>query len=132
MTGMFVHGEDVPREQLDGRKVGWLSRPEATGAEQLIVIDVTMNPGGSHGFHRHPDQEEFLHVMSGTIEQWIGQEHRIISSGDSCFIPKNMVHASFNDSDEDAKLLAILGPCVGESGIGIVEVGDEEPWVSLR
>jgi quercetin dioxygenase-like cupin family protein len=73
-----------------------------------------------------------LLVVSGRIEQWIGEEKHFISTGDSCFVPKDTVHASFNDSDDDAKLLAILGPCVGEGGYALVDVAAEEPWASLR
>lgn len=132
MFGTFNHGQDVPREQLEGRDLGWLSTPKTTGATQIVAIDVHLEVGGGHGFHRHPDQEEFLYVISGTIEQWIGEKRRIISSGDSCFVPMDTVHASFNDSSQEARLLAILGPCIGKAGIGIVDVAGEEPWVSLR
>jgi hypothetical protein len=43
-----------------------------------------------------------------------------------------MVHASFNAGDGEAKLAAILGPCVGDVGYVSVEMGDEAPWNGLR
>ena len=43
-----------------------------------------------------------------------------------------MVHATFNDGDVPARILAILSPCVGESGYGVVDVSGDEPWASLR
>jgi hypothetical protein len=42
------------------------------------------------------------------------------------------VHASFNVSDRNAKLLAILGPCIGSEGYELVDVAEQEPWVSLK
>ena len=43
-----------------------------------------------------------------------------------------MVHASFNAGTDEAKLAAILGPCVGDVGYVSVEMGDEAPWNTLR
>jgi hypothetical protein len=43
-----------------------------------------------------------------------------------------MVHASFNIGDSDARIIAILGPCVGGEGYELVDVAAEEPWKGLR
>jgi quercetin dioxygenase-like cupin family protein len=96
------------------------------------VIDVTLRPGKGHDFHRHPDQEEVIYVAGGQIEQWVDRERRILGPGDSAFIPADMVHASFNVSDKDAKIVAILGPCVGPVGYEVVDVSGEAPWKTLR
>jgi hypothetical protein len=42
------------------------------------------------------------------------------------------VHASFNVSERNAKILAILGPCVGAEGYELVDVSRQEPWAHLR
>ena len=34
-----------------------------------------------------------------------------------------MVHASFNVGEGEAKVVAILGPCVGDIGYEVVEMG---------
>jgi len=132
MNGIFVPGTAAKRETLDWGSLAWVSRPEGTEAEQLTVIEVTLNPDGGHNFHKHPDQEEVIYVLEGEVEQWLEQESRILRPGDSLFIKADIVHASFNHSAVPAKLLAILGPCVGEGGYVSVEVGDQEPWSTLR
>ena len=43
-----------------------------------------------------------------------------------------LVHASFNVSDRNAKILAILGPCIGAEGYELVGVSTLEPWAHLR
>jgi hypothetical protein len=48
------------------------------------------------------------------------------------FIGADAVHASFNVSTRRARLLAILGPCVGGEGYQLVDVAQQEPWASLR
>ena len=97
-----------------------------------MVIEVTLEPGGGHNFHKHPEQEEVIYVLDGTIEQWLGEEMQMLSKGDTVFIPADTVHASFNVSGQTTKVLAILGPSIGEEGYQLVEVHDQAPWNSLR
>jgi mannose-6-phosphate isomerase-like protein (cupin superfamily) len=57
---------------------------------------------------------------------------RILGSGDSAFIPADVVHASFSTGDQPAKIIAILGPCVGSNGYELVDVATDAPWKTLR
>ena len=132
MSGKFIPAAEADREQLDWGGLAWLSRPQTTSAKDLVVIEVNLSPGGGHNFHKHPEQEEVIYVIEGTVEQWLRDEKRTLSSGDSVFIPADVVHASFNTSSASAKLLAILGPCVGDEGYQLIDVADEAPWNSLR
>ncbi len=130
--GRFFARDEVERDAMEGFELGWHSRPETTGAEQLVVIEVKLEPGGGHDFHRHPNQEEVIYVLDGEIEQWVDRRSRTLRAGDSAFIPAAMVHASFNVSGAPARLLAILAPCVGEEGYELEEVYDQSPWSELR
>lgn len=132
MGGKFRIASEIETESLDWGDLRWLSHPPSTGAEQLTVIHVSLAPGKGHDFHKHPDQEEVIYVVDGTVEQWVDREPRTLGAGDSCFIPADMVHASFNIGDSDAKIIAILAPCVGEGGYELVDVADEAPWKTLR
>lgn len=128
----FVKSDDVREEQFDWGVIGWRLTP-ARGSEQLVVMDVRLEPGGGHDFHRHPDQEEMIIVNSGRVTQYLESESSTLEPGDSVFIPANTVHASFNDGEETARLTVVLGPSLGgETGYDLVEVADEEPWASLR
>lgn len=132
MDGKFITSEAMERDQLDWGVMGWLSRPSTTGAKDLVVIEVTLAPGFGHNFHLHPGQEEVIYVVSGAVEQWVGEKSMTLSAGDGVFIGPDVVHASFNTGHETAKLIAILGPCVGDEGYQLVEVYEQEPWKSLR
>ena len=86
------------------------SDPTVTQAKRFVGNrGGSSKPGGGHNFHKHPNQEEVIYVVEGEIEQWVDQEKRRLGPGDSAFIPADMVHASFNVSDQPAKFLAILG-----------------------
>jgi quercetin dioxygenase-like cupin family protein len=132
MPGKFVMAREVVPEINDWGKLGWLSNPPNTGARDLTVIHVTLAPGKGHDFHSHPDQEEVIYVTSGTVEQWVDREKRVLGAGDSAFIPGGVVHASFNVGAADATIVAILGPCVGKIGYEVVDFSGEAPWNTLR
>ena len=132
MAGQFVIASEVEPEVLDWGKLRWLSHPPSTGARQLTVINVTLAPGKGHDFHKHPDQEEVIYVVAGRVEQWVDRDKRILGPGDSAFLPAGTVHASFNVGDTEAKVVAILGPCVGDGGYELVDVAGEAPWRGLR
>jgi quercetin dioxygenase-like cupin family protein len=130
--GKFVIASETTLEVNDWGRLGWLSNPPNTGAKQLTVIDVNLDPGKGHDFHKHPDQEEVILVVAGKVEQWVDRQKRILGPGDSAFIPGDVVHASFNVGDKPAKIVAILGPCVGRIGYELVDVAGEAPWRTLR
>jgi len=131
MNGTFIHAAETKRDALDWGRLGWISNPAGTGAAQLAIVEGTLFPGKGHDFHKHPKQEEVLVVLAGTIEQWIGEEKRLLGPGDAAFMPPGTVHASFNIGKDEAKVLAIFGPCVGD-GFETVDMASEAPWKDLR
>jgi quercetin dioxygenase-like cupin family protein len=132
MRGKFIMSGDADMRVMEWGRLGWLSNPAVTGARQMTVIAGIFSPGYGHTFHYHPDQEEIIYVLAGSLEHWNEQEKRILGAGDCVFIPVGLVHASFNAGTDDAKVLAILGPCVGDMGVEQVDVSGEAPWNTLR
>lgn len=131
----FICVEDVEWEELDWGDLGWVVRPaNVPEGSKLCALDVKLNPGCGHDFHRHPNQEEVIFLRSGTVEQWVLDEKKILSAGDAAFIPQGAVHATFvaPDAEEPARLLVVLGPSHGLEGYEAVDVSTEEPWASLR
>ncbi len=128
----FITQKDQTTDIQDWGNLIWMSSPKVTDARQLVVIEVNLKPGNGHNFHKHPQQEEVIYVISGAIEQWVGQEKCVLKAGESAFIPADEVHASFNVGSTEAKLLAILSPCIGEEGYELVDVMNEDPWNSIR
>jgi len=132
MSGRFITTGDIVTDRFDWGQTGWISRPELTGSRALCVMDVQLDPGGGHPFHRHPDQEEIIWVREGRIEQWLGKDKHELGPGEAVYIPKDMVHASYTLGDAPAKLSVILTPTAGEGGYEVIDVFEEEPWASLR
>jgi quercetin dioxygenase-like cupin family protein len=131
MGGKFMIASETKLEALDWGRIGWLSNPASTGAAQLAIVEGSLIPGKGHNFHKHPHREEVLFVVAGRIEQWIDREKRLLGPGDAAFMPPGMVHASFNVGENEAKVIAIFGPCVGD-GFEMIDMAGEAPWNGLR
>jgi quercetin dioxygenase-like cupin family protein len=128
----FVKQEDVELERFDWGTIGWRCRPANTCSRQLVVMDVTLEPGQGHAFHRHDGQEEMIIVRQGSITQYLERESTTLAPGDSIYIEEGVVHASYNDGDETAHLQVVIAPSIGAAGYGLVDVSDDEPWSSVR
>jgi quercetin dioxygenase-like cupin family protein len=128
----FVTKADVREEEFDWGTIGWRLTP-SSGSKQLVIMDVTLEPGEGHDFHRHPGQEEMIIVKQGTITQYIERDSQSLGPGDSVYLDESVVHASFNEGSETAHLQVVIGPSLGgETGYGLEDVSGEEPWASLR
>ena len=128
----FVMGNEVPTENFDWGSAGMRSAPPTTGCNSFVVMDVRLDPGFFHAFHKHPDQDEMITVVSGKVTQYIEGESTVLGPGDSVYIDKDVVHGSYNDFSDPALLSVVLAPAVGDGGYVAVDVSSEEPWASAR
>ena len=128
----FVMNEDVETATFDWGTAGMRGAPTITGCESYVVMDVELAPGFAHAFHKHPDQDEMITVVSGRVTQYLEGESTVLGPGDSVYIDKDVVHGSYNDFDEPAQLAVVLAPAIGDGGYVAVDVSAEEPWASAR
>jgi quercetin dioxygenase-like cupin family protein len=131
MPYTFITGAEAQVEPSPWGPHEWLSRPGLTGAEQLLMVRVLMPPGRAHQFHRHPTMEEIIYVVSGTAEQWVDRENRLLGPGDIAHIPTDVVHGTYNAGSDTLVFLAILSPA-RFAGPALIDVHLDEPWRSLR
>jgi quercetin dioxygenase-like cupin family protein len=127
----FISQAEVQVEPSQWGPHEWVSRPGLTNAEQLLMVRVLMPPGRAHQFHRHPAMEEIIYVVSGTAEQWVDKDKRILGAGDAAHIPQDVVHGTYNAGSDTLVFLAILSPAKFE-GPALIDVHLEDPWRSLR
>ena len=132
MPGKFVTRETVLHQSVPNCELGWHSSPSFTSCKNVVVVEAVFVEGKSHAFHRHPNQEEVIYVLEGRIEQWLEKEKSVLGPGESLFIPANVIHATYNVFPAPAKILAILSPPSGESGIETIDMFEQAPWNSLR
>ena len=129
----FVKQPDVRQENFDWGVIGWRLTPDK-GSKHLVIMDVTLEPGEGHAFHRHVGQEEMIIVKQGAVTQYLELDSTTLNPGDSVYIDEGVIHASYNDGGETAHLQVVIGPSLSseETGYGLEDVSGEEPWASLR
>lgn len=96
-----------------------------------MFVRCHLEPGAAHKFHFHPKMEEILYILSGTAEQWVEKEKKILKPGDALYLPAGVVHGTYNIGEGTLDFLAILSPAKSEGPV-TVEVSENEPWRSLR
>ncbi len=127
----FVSFNETEIENLPGKIHHWYCRPGMVADTNLMLVRAHLMPGEAHKFHRHPNLEEILYVLSGQAEQWVEREKRTMRPGDTIYLPVGIVHGTYNAGNEKLDFLAILSPAKSPGPI-TVEVSDQEPWKSLR
>ena len=128
---VFITESDAIKEDYKGRTNYWMCRPEICPTEDIQICRAVIPPGEGHNFHTHPELEESIYVLEGEIEQWVLREKQTLKVGELAHIPKGVVHATFNVSDQDALILAILSPAAS-TGPFLVDVSEKEPWNTIR
>ncbi|MBP7951001.1 MAG: cupin domain-containing protein [Verrucomicrobiales bacterium] len=128
---MFIHADAAPQDEVDGRRHTWHCRPGFTPTEDLIFVKCVVPPGKFHAFHAHPNKEEMIYILAGEAEQWIEQKFEILGPGESAYIPKSVIHATFNaSSDRDLEFIAVITPLSSEGEL-YQPVEHLEPWKSI-
>ena len=85
----------------------------AVGAETGGALEcaiATLDYLDSPPLHVHPDQDEALYVLQGTIHLQIGDEHHTLTAGDFAFIPWGMAHTMINPESATAHMLVFYTP----------------------
>lgn len=127
----FVSLAEAEVEHLPGKIHHWLCKPGMVKDTNLMLVRAQLPPGEAHKFHFHPRMEEILYVLSGTAEQWVEREKKIMRVCDSLYLPAGIVHGTYNIGSDTLDFLAILSPAKSGEPVTI-EVSDQEPWKSLR
>jgi len=130
MNQRFITANDVEAGSFPWCTTETLSNTKLTGAEKLMLVRATFPAGDAHNYHKHPEREEIIYVLSGKAEQWVGKEKRVLGPGEIAHIPPNTPHATYNPFDKELTILAMLSPAEAD-GEFTVDVSDKEPWCTI-
>ena len=122
---------ETEAEQLPGKTHYWHCKPGMVKDTNLMFVRAQLPPGEAHKFHYHPHMEEILYILSGTAEQWVEKEKRIMKAGDSIYLPPGIIHGTYNTGTETLDFLAVLSPAKNPGPVTI-EVSGQEPWKSIQ
>ena len=86
-----------------------LTEGETGGA--LSLFESAPRPGEGPPMHVHPNEDELLYVLEGTIRFKLGDEQmRETAAGGIAFIPRGLPHAWQNVGSEPARLVFLFTP----------------------
>ncbi len=127
----FVTFAEAEIETLPNHTRHWYTKPGMVADTNFFFVRAHFPPGQAHKFHHHPNMEEIIYVLSGSGEQWVEREMKIVGPGDTIYIPAGTIHATYNTGDQTLEFLAILTPAKAQ-GPDTIDVSEQEPWKSLR
>lgn len=90
-----------------GRLV-WQVSGELGNSETLTVGRCILDPGHANGRHFHPDCDEVLEVLTGSIVHTWGEDEVAMERGDVISIPAGLMHNARNTGDTAAELLIVF------------------------
>lgn len=100
--------EDADVSDFDWGRLTWFASGKLGNSDTMTVGLCEIRPGCSNPRHSHPNCEEVLHVVQGTIAHTAdGGSEAVLSPGDTVSVPANIVHNARNIGDE----LAVLSIC---------------------
>ena len=116
--------EAVPNSRRGGEIRVTLS-PKTVGSTSGFGGVMTLGAGEHVTEHYHPYSEEFLHVISGSLEMTLDGETVPLTAGDSLFVPIGVRHRLVNTGKETARCAFHLSPLAPRPDLGHVDT--EEP-----
>jgi quercetin dioxygenase-like cupin family protein len=89
---------------------GQVLREDMSGldGQEVIMQAVTIAPGGSIPWHKHPDGHEITYVIEGTAKLEVeGKGVRELKAGDGFHLQPGTAHRAFNDSNAPTKVVVV-------------------------
>ncbi len=86
---VFIESRDIPWEQM----VEGVKRKIMAYDDKLMVVRVSFDKGGVGNLHQHY-HSQITHVESGIFEVEIGDEKKVLTTGDAFYIPPNIMHGA--------------------------------------
>ncbi len=102
-----IEGRKYPARRRTQNLVGGASPIQATS---FAVGNVTLEPNGGQVPWHNQEQEEVYFIVEGTCEMCLGEERRIVSTGQAAYIPPGVFHQLTNIGDTPARMIYVYGP----------------------
>lgn len=84
-----------------------------TGEESggsMFALDCLVGIGGGPPPHRHLAEDELFTITDGSITFTAGGKTRLVSAGESVFVPRGTPHLYRNEGSKEARMIAVYTP----------------------
>ncbi|MEO1405787.1 MAG: phosphoglycerate kinase [Pseudomonadota bacterium] len=83
----------------------WLVEDASHPGADLSLARMTVNPGHTSPAHRHTNSNEAIHVLSGRMEERIGEQWTEVGPGETVYVPTGSVHQTRCVGDEPVVMM---------------------------
>ncbi|MFG2503280.1 cupin domain-containing protein [Streptomyces sp. NPDC048441] len=116
-----VTTEEVEANTKRGGDIRVTLSPKTVGCTSGFGGVMTLDPADFITEHYHPFSEEFLHVISGTLEMTLDGKVIELGAGESLLVPIGVRHRLVNTGDSTATCAFHLSPLAPRPELGHVD-----------
>lgn len=114
---MHTSQNELVTDSFEWGTIKWGITGDLTDAS-VTVGEVVINPTKGHDRHNHPESDEVLYIIEGEGVQTVGDEPEFpVKSGDTVYIPKGVMHSTFNTGWRQMRILAVYNPAGSERAL---------------
>ncbi len=106
--GGLVRVADRTVEPQSWGRLEWMVSSALDNSDTLTVGKCFINPGEQNPPHHHPNCDEVLHVLNGTIVHRVDDEYLEMGPGDTISIPQGRIHNARNTGDDIAEFVIVF------------------------
>ncbi len=103
----LLTGRTYPARRRTQNIVGGASPIQA---ENFSMGFVTLEPNGGQVPWHNQEQEEIYFIVEGQGEMCLGEERRLLSTGQAVYIPHRVFHQLTNTGDKPLRMIYCYGP----------------------
>jgi putative monooxygenase len=122
----IVHLDDTSPNRRRGGDLRAMLTPATVGATSGFMGLALIEPGDRIGEHYHPYSEEFVFVVSGSLEVDLDGVSHPLRPDEGLLIPVDVRHRFRNVGDTEARMVFHLGPLAPRPELGHVDTEDTE------
>jgi quercetin dioxygenase-like cupin family protein len=102
IASQLARAADREVENNSWGRLEWMVSGKLGNSTTMTVGRCYIEPGNENPRHYHPNCDEVLHVLQGTIEHSLDDETVTMTAGDTISIPQGCLHNARNVGNEQA------------------------------
>lgn len=88
--------------------VHWVAREDDPPGAEMTVGLAVFDAGKGNAEHTHPNCEEAVYVLDGSVEHTLGDQRTTLHAGDLIIVPRNVPHRLLNTSDAPVRAYIVF------------------------
>jgi len=110
--------DQLVTDSFEWGTIKWGVTTDLEPSASLTTGEVVINPTKGHDRHNHPESDEVLYIIEGEGVQTVGDAPEFrVAAGDTVYIPKGVMHSTFNTGWRQLRILAVYNPAGSERAL---------------